>query len=215
LIDRNSDQLTSVQTVPAYATAMAAIEAAAIEGANNDNDINHNTFTAFSLWQPLVHTVAVVNQYDEIQAVRVACDCDGSYQLEIDGEQHSLEYNHDGKLTFDHKTVSARAVTHAAGVSVFADRAWHYTVPDPLEGSADAIGGDNIVAPMPGQIKVVNKIAGDTVEAGEALLVLEAMKMEHTLTAPRDGIIAEVMASVGDQVEGGAVLLGLQEESTS
>ena len=71
---------------------------------------------------------------------------------------------------------------------------------------------DNIVAPMPGQIKVVNKIAGDSVGAGEALLVLEAMKMEHTLTAPRDGIIAEVMASVGDQVEGGAVLLGLVEE---
>ena len=66
---------------------------------------------------------------------------------------------------------------------------------------------------MPGQIKVVNKSAGDSVEAGEALVVLEAMKMEHTLTSPRDGIIAEVMATVGEQVEDGAILLALVEQS--
>ena len=74
-------------------------------------------------------------------------------------------------------------------------------------------GDSNVNAPMPGQIKVVNKSAGDSVEAGEALVVLEAMKMEHTLTSPRDGIIAEVMATVGEQVEDGAILLALVEKS--
>jgi len=116
-------------------------------------------------------------------------------------------------LEFDGETLSATSVTHVAGVSVFSDRAWHFSVTDPLAGSGnDADGGDNILAPMPGQIKVVNKSAGDSVETGEALIVLEAMKMEHTLTAPRDGTIEEVMASVGEQVEDGSVLLSLVEQ---
>ena len=48
---------------------------------------------------------------------------------------------------------------------------------------------------------------------GAPLIVLEAMKMEHTLTAPRDGVVAEVLVKVGDQVADGMVLLALESEA--
>jgi 3-methylcrotonyl-CoA carboxylase alpha subunit len=55
----------------------------------------------------------------------------------------------------------------------------------------------------------VTAAAGDVVAAGDPLIVMEAMKMEHRLTAPRAGVIAELMCAVGVQVEDGAILLRL------
>jgi 3-methylcrotonyl-CoA carboxylase alpha subunit len=65
---------------------------------------------------------------------------------------------------------------------------------------------------MPGQVKSVHAKAGDTVTAGMRLAVLEAMKMEHALTAPRDGVVAEVLVAAGSQVEAGAALIRLEDE---
>jgi len=59
---------------------------------------------------------------------------------------------------------------------------------------------------MPGKIVAVQAKAGDAVVKGQPIVVVEAMKMEHALTAPFDGVVAEVSASVGDQVTDGAVL---------
>ena len=63
-----------------------------------------------------------------------------------------------------------------------------------------------ILSPMPGKVIAVEVAAGDPVVAGQKLLTLEAMKMEHSLTAPFDGIVAELNASVGGQVSEGALL---------
>ena len=52
--------------------------------------------------------------------------------------------------------------------------------------------------------------AGDKVARGQALAVMEAMKMEHTLNAPRDGVVAELLYAVGDQVAEGGELLRLE-----
>ena len=67
-------------------------------------------------------------------------------------------------------------------------------------------------APMPGLVKAISAAVGDTVEEGAPLAMMEAMKMEHTLTAPRAGVIASVSAAVGDQVDEGAVLIALEPE---
>ncbi|MCL4166157.1 UNVERIFIED_CONTAM: hypothetical protein GTU68_011840 [Idotea baltica] len=64
---------------------------------------------------------------------------------------------------------------------------------------------------MPGLIKIVNVAAGDTVSKGDPVMVMEAMKMEYTLSAPRDGTIGELQTGTGDQVEEGAVLLEMAE----
>ncbi|GGX74477.1 3-methylcrotonyl-CoA carboxylase subunit alpha [Litorimonas cladophorae] len=75
-----------------------------------------------------------------------------------------------------------------------------------------AASSDAITAPMPGKIIALNVAIGDTVSEGDALVVMEAMKMEQTLTAPRDGVVAEVGAELGELVTDGAVLVSLEKE---
>ena len=79
---------------------------------------------------------------------------------------------------------------------------------DPIThaGEDDSHGG-KLVAPMPGKIVALLTKSGVAVKKGTALLVMEAMKMEHTITAPSDGTVAEYLFSAGDQVAEGAELL--------
>jgi propionyl-CoA carboxylase alpha chain len=74
-----------------------------------------------------------------------------------------------------------------------------------VPGSEDAAGG--FVARMPGKVIDLRVAVGDAVHAGDTLVVLEAMKMEHPMRAPEDGVVIEVRVALGDQVEGGALLL--------
>jgi len=70
--------------------------------------------------------------------------------------------------------------------------------------------GGRLSAPMPGKVVSFLVQVGETVKAGQALAVMEAMKMEHTLHAPRDGVVAELRYSPGDQVAEGDELLKLE-----
>lgn len=74
----------------------------------------------------------------------------------------------------------------------------------PEPGSAVEQG--SLVAPMPGNVIRVGAAVGDSVAAGQALIWLEAMKMEHTITAPADGVLVELNVKTGQQVEVGTVL---------
>jgi biotin carboxyl carrier protein len=60
---------------------------------------------------------------------------------------------------------------------------------------------------MPGKVIDLRVAVGQEVAAGETLLVLEAMKMEHPMRAPEDGVVADVRVALGEQVENGALLL--------
>jgi 3-methylcrotonyl-CoA carboxylase alpha subunit len=70
--------------------------------------------------------------------------------------------------------------------------------------------GGRLTAPMPGKVVSFAVKAGDAVKQGQALAVMEAMKMEHTLVAPVDGVVAELHYQPGDQVAEGAALLKLE-----
>ena len=79
-------------------------------------------------------------------------------------------------------------------------------------GSAGSHAGDgSILSPMPGKIIAVEVTAGQTVAKGQKLLTLEAMKMEHSLTAPFDGVVAELNAAAGAQVQVEALLVRIEE----
>jgi biotin carboxyl carrier protein len=80
----------------------------------------------------------------------------------------------------------------------------------PLPEKTTAPG--SLVAPMPGTVVRVLVEPGDRVAAGDTLIVLEAMKMEHQLQAPHSGTVAEVAVAVGDQVETGVVLAAIDED---
>ena len=69
----------------------------------------------------------------------------------------------------------------------------------------------NVAAPMPGAITAVAVAAGDRVKAGQTLMVLEAMKMEHNIVAPGDGKIVTVNVAPGDRVDEGTELLSLED----
>jgi len=70
----------------------------------------------------------------------------------------------------------------------------------------EAVAG-GLVAPMPGTVLEVRVAPGDQVSAGQLVMIVEAMKMEHRITAPGPGAVAEVRASRGDQVAAGDVLV--------
>ena len=81
------------------------------------------------------------------------------------------------------------------------------------EGSAGGAAGDGaILSPMPGKVIAVDVAAGDKVTKGQKLLTLEAMKMEHSLTAPFDGIVAELNAVAGSQVQVEALLALIEKD---
>ncbi|RJF95444.1 acetyl/propionyl/methylcrotonyl-CoA carboxylase subunit alpha [Noviherbaspirillum saxi] len=89
----------------------------------------------------------------------------------------------------------------------------HYVLDynDPLAhaGEAEAEGG-RLTAPMPGKIVALLVEQGKTVEKGAPLLIMEAMKMEHTIAAPANGTVEELLYAVGDQVAEGAQLLAFK-----
>uniref|UniRef100_UPI00279619D0 acetyl-CoA carboxylase biotin carboxyl carrier protein subunit n=1 Tax=Cupriavidus taiwanensis TaxID=164546 RepID=UPI00279619D0 len=83
---------------------------------------------------------------------------------------------------------------------------------DPLAHAGEAEGeGGKLTAPMPGKVIAVMVEAGTTVARGAPLLVMEAMKMEHTICAPADGVVSEVLYGIGEQVTEGAQLLAFSD----
>jgi propionyl-CoA carboxylase alpha chain len=76
---------------------------------------------------------------------------------------------------------------------------------------AELVAAGSLTAPMPGAVVRVLVEPGNAVTAGQTLVVLEAMKMEHSVAAPADGTVAEVRVQPGQQVEAGAVLVVVEE----
>ena len=103
----------------------------------------------------------------------------------------------------------ARWPGHVTGLDK--GHAYDFAISDPFSKAAEADGAaGSMRAPMPGLGKIVRVARGDRVRKGQALLVLEAMKMEHTIAASHDGIIAEIAAEAA-QVSGGTVLVRFEE----
>jgi acetyl/propionyl-CoA carboxylase alpha subunit len=92
----------------------------------------------------------------------------------------------------------------------FAQTALHFILVDedaPQSGGEAAEG--TLCAPMPGKIIALKVVEGDRVEAGQTLLVMEAMKMEHAITAPCAARVAQLPFALGDQVSEAAILVRL------
>ncbi|HNM85140.1 MAG TPA: biotin carboxylase N-terminal domain-containing protein [Mycobacterium sp.] len=87
-----------------------------------------------------------------------------------------------------------------------------FSVVPRLAEPASAVASGSLVAPMPGLVIRLGAERGAVVAAGQPLIWLEAMKMEHTLTAPDDGVLEELHVTVGQQVDVGAVLARVQSE---
>jgi 3-methylcrotonyl-CoA carboxylase alpha subunit len=139
---------------------------------------------------------------------------DGNYQLrhgevirEVRGarlDQNSLS------ARFDSASLRAPLHTDAAHVLLHDANGQRYSFARAVAfawESKGGVGGNQIIAPMPGRIVLVKAAAGDVVEEGQELLVMEAMKMELALKAPRSGTIESISATQGEFVEADAVLV--------
>ena len=134
---------------------------------------------------------------------------DGNYELII-GEEHVVaKLLDDGSAVID-------GVRRAADVAHSGDRlcVFHetgrcvFSLFDPAEAAAEETDSTgDLTAPMPGKVTHVHVKAGATVKRGQPLLVLEAMKMEHTIAAPADGTVTELRCQAGDQVDDGVALV--------
>ncbi|WP_030895842.1 MULTISPECIES: acetyl/propionyl/methylcrotonyl-CoA carboxylase subunit alpha [unclassified Streptomyces] len=123
--------------------------------------------------------------------------------------QEALEYTPRGTATVTDDRVSVtldgvRHTFHRAGDWLGRDGdAWHVRDHDPVAASLDRAahaGADSLTAPMPGTVTVVKVAVGDEVSAGQSLLVVEAMKMEHVISAPHAGKVTELDVSPGTTV---------------
>ncbi|QIK67788.1 ATP-grasp domain-containing protein [Nocardioides sp. HDW12B] len=113
-------------------------------------------------------------------------------------DQDGLTRTYDVALS-DHGATTRVDVDHAAG-HVALTRLPRFVDP------ADQVAEGSLLAPMPGTVIAVRVEAGATVTAGQPVLVMEAMKMQHTINAPTDGVVSELAVAVGEQVTAGAVL---------
>jgi 3-methylcrotonyl-CoA carboxylase alpha subunit len=118
----------------------------------------------------------------------------------------------DGSLLIrlDGSAMNVRAVRDGADWHIFADGEYRRLTLENLEVEQDGENAGSLAAPMPGKIVAVLTNVGTAVAKGEALLVLEAMKMEHTITAPADGVVKAIHYAAGEQVLEGAQLITLE-----
>ena len=142
---------------------------------------------------------------------------DGRFRLLCDEQEHLIETYECGAGTVDMDdsgrrlkfTVQAHGndwlVHSPAGDLVLQEQ------PRFPDSSLDANTG-GLTAPMPGSVLATEVAAGASVTKGDLLLIMEAMKMEHRITAPRDGVIETVHVTIGDQVDNGQLLVSMAEE---
>jgi 3-methylcrotonyl-CoA carboxylase alpha subunit len=119
-----------------------------------------------------------------------------------------------GAARIDDRSLSFHAVFGANQVTIFAlgDEAT-FALPDPLAMGGGEGEAGKLVSPMPGAVTKLFVGLGQPVEKGAPLIVIEAMKMEHTIIAPKKGKVAKLPFGVGDLVPEGAELLILEDEA--
>ncbi|WP_299926531.1 biotin carboxylase N-terminal domain-containing protein [uncultured Nocardioides sp.] len=124
-------------------------------------------------------------------------------RLEVDG----VTGRWDGLIVADRRTGTREVHVDGSVRSVRLREVPRFTDP------ADAVASGSLLAPMPGTVVAVKAETGAEVAAGDVVLVLEAMKMQHTVTAPHDGTVTEINVEPGSQVASGEVLAVVEEHS--
>ncbi|HYN13086.1 MAG TPA: acetyl/propionyl/methylcrotonyl-CoA carboxylase subunit alpha [Burkholderiales bacterium] len=160
------------------------------------------------------HHDFVFAEGDAEHAVRVSFIGSG-HRLSIRGRDCAAEAGAlgDGRLLvrLDGRAFKARTVRAGRDWHVFCEGAYRrLALKEALAGVDLDAGGGSLAAPMPGRVIKLMVGAGTKVTKGQPLLILEAMKMEHTITAPADGVVKEIHYAAGEQVLEAAVLITLE-----
>ncbi|MBL4666791.1 MAG: ATP-grasp domain-containing protein, partial [Sneathiella sp.] len=194
-----------------------AAEAQNVEKAANSSD-PHSPWNDVSAWRlndRAHHDYIFEGSEDAEISVSVSCN-NGQYQIKFEQDEILAT-----ATLLDDGSIRASLDGHIVGATVVEDDLRLVIITDgkqveinrvrkDYDSSNEGGGAGVIAAPMPGKIIQVTVSAGDKVMSGDALVVMEAMKMEHTLSAAVDGVVSEVYFEVGDQVDDGTVLIKLE-----
>ncbi len=135
----------------------------------------------------------VVRHADTDHAVDVDVLAPGHARVTVDGELDDFRLAIDGDIVWSRFGRSSCRLLR---------------VPATRHADASALAGHAVfTAPMPGAVVAVNVAAGDGVNTGQTMVVVEAMKMEHPIKAPADGVVTAVHVAVGDAVDGDTILV--------
>jgi 3-methylcrotonyl-CoA carboxylase alpha subunit len=137
------------------------------------------------------------------------------YLLELPTGETLVTAEHAGDnriiANLDGVRIDATVVREAHALTVFAFGASHRLEREQLTTVEDEEPGGLLVSPLPGSVAQVLVETGQKVEKGQPLMIVEAMKMEHTISAPHAGLVAQIYFAPGDQVAEGAQLLAIEE----
>ena len=162
--------------------------------------------TMLSAWDADLLSHPQPDPWRALVGFRLSRKADLRVSVEVDGQIHATELPSDWNLQpVIGEPVAAGVAINDNGLSFLA------SLPSTKGGGSTSTTDGAILAPMPGKVIAVDVVEGDTVEAGQRLLVLEAMKMEHALTAPFAGTVVELGAREGAQVQVEAVLARIEK----
>jgi 3-methylcrotonyl-CoA carboxylase alpha subunit len=205
LIDRQKTVLTEVPP-PSQDTVAAAALAASGAGPSPGLD-PWSSLAGYAHFHGLARRVQL-RFGDAVITARVSAAPGGLFQVAL-GPRYQGSYLHGFRDVPHHASWPGHITVFKGAIG------YTFAVPDPLARvDASAAGTASLRAPMPGLVKIVRAAKGDAVIKGTQLLVLEAMKMEHSIAAPRDGVVAEIAAE-GAQVMEGTVLVRFVEEQSA
>jgi len=214
LIERHRDSLFPAPAAPT-ADTLALATAALLQQEQRHQD-SRDPWAQTSGWRLNTRLQRSLNFEDDSGNSEVRIDYAGDgrqWQLQIGGNTHTLALhaaNTDSvRISLDGRTLQADVAWEGEGLHLFDGRRQHsLRLLDPMAhaGHAEAEGG-RLTAPMPGKIVALLVDQGASVTQGTPLLIMEAMKMEHTIAAPSAGTVEALRYAVGDQVAEGAQLL--------
>ncbi|MFJ3317768.1 acetyl/propionyl/methylcrotonyl-CoA carboxylase subunit alpha [Herbaspirillum huttiense] len=214
LIERHRDSLFPSPVAPT-ADTLALATAALLQQEQRHQD-SRDPWAQTSGWRLNTRLQRSLNFEDDSGNSEVRIDYAGDgrqWQLQIGGNTHTLALhaaNTDSvRIALDGRTLQADVAWEGEELHLFDGRSQHsLRLLDPMAhaGHAEAEGG-RLTAPMPGKIVALLVDQGASVTQGTPLLIMEAMKMEHTIAAPSAGTVEALRYAVGDQVAEGAQLL--------
>lgn len=206
LIENELNSLVQESTAPPIIWAIAGVMAA--------DQVHNGPLFGWSMWLPLKRTVNLKNK-DNFKKLLISQTNNTSFSVVVDDDNLPLEIimADDRIRLFDGNKWSSLMFSRSALTLTVYDNSEKYVFDVVEFESSNLIStevSNFIKSPMPGIVRQVNAVAGKKYSAGEVILVVEAMKMEHSLSAEFDCCIAEICVSVGDQVTLGEILVVLE-----
>ncbi|QPC87251.1 ATP-grasp domain-containing protein [Mesorhizobium sp. NBSH29] len=201
MIARRQEALVETPEPDPRTIALAALVASGAKARARDGNDPWDSVAAYAHYNALIRQVVV--SFGDVQSgARVKGRADGRFDVTLEATNRSFTLHAD----------DGAVVRWPGHVTVFGHgHAFTFEANDPLDAAREAdVSAHGMRAPMPGLVKIVRVAAGDAVVKGQPLLVLEAMKMEHTIAAAQDGVVEEIV-SEGAQVSDGMVLVRFAE----